>query len=74
MAPYREEYDELGSGPSARGPELFMVEERGNTWLVRQTFEDPAGDRDWGISAEVDLARSDELGEAAVTITAVGPA
>jgi hypothetical protein len=74
MAPYREEYDELGSGPSARGPELFMVEERGNTWVVRQTFEDPNGDRDWGISAEVDLARSDELGEAAVTILAVGPA
>ncbi|MDX6278532.1 MAG: hypothetical protein QOJ72_2660 [Nocardioidaceae bacterium] len=74
MAPYREEYDELGTGPSARGPELFMVEERGNTWVVRQTFEDPNGDRDWGISAEVDLARSDELGEAAVTILAVGPA
>ncbi|MCW2752537.1 MAG: hypothetical protein JWR83_3647, partial [Aeromicrobium sp.] len=51
MAPYREEYDELGTGPAARGPELFMVEERGDTWTVRQTFEDPEGDRDWGISA-----------------------
>jgi superfamily II DNA/RNA helicase len=74
MAPYREEYDELGTGPAARGPELFMVEERGDTWAVRQTFEDPAGDRDWGISAEVDLKASDEAGEAVVTVTAVGPA
>jgi superfamily II DNA/RNA helicase len=74
MAPYREEYDELGTGPAARGPDLFMVEERGDTWAVRQTFEDPAGDRDWGISAEVDLKASDEAGEAVVTVTAVGPA
>jgi superfamily II DNA/RNA helicase len=71
---YREEYDELGTGPAARGPELFMVKERGDTWAVRQTFEDPEGDRDWGISAEVDLKASDEAGEAVLRITAVGPA
>lgn len=70
---YREEYDELGSGPAARGPQLFMVEEREGTWTVRQTFEDPEGDRDWGISAEVDLEASDEAGEAVVRVTDVGP-
>ncbi|MBC7631412.1 RNA helicase [Aeromicrobium sp.] len=73
MAPYKEEYDELGTGPGARGPELFMVEEGPDTWTVRQTFQDPEGDRDWGISAEVDLAASDEAGEAVVRVTAVGP-
>ena len=31
-------------------------------WAVRQIFDDPAGDHDWGITAEVDLAESDELG------------
>jgi hypothetical protein len=73
MAAYREEYDELGTGPGSRGPELFMVEEGPKTWTVRQTFDDPEGDRDWGITAQVDLERSDEIGEAAVTVLEVGP-
>jgi len=73
MTAYDEEYEELGTGPEARGPDLFMIEEGQATWSVRQTFEDPAGDRDWGISAEVDLAASDEAGEAVVRVTAVGP-
>ena len=73
MAAYREEYDEIGTGPEARGPHLFMVTEGADTWTVRQTFADPDGDRDWGISATVDLAASDEAGEAVVTVTAVGP-
>ena len=71
---YREEYDELGSGPGARGPALFMVTEGPATWTVRQVFEDPDGDRDWGISAEVDLAASDEAGEPVVRVLDVGPA
>ncbi|MEO6606817.1 MAG: DUF3516 domain-containing protein [Aeromicrobium sp.] len=73
MAAYREEYDDIGTGPGSRGPELFMVEEGSNTWTVRQVFDDPVGDRDWGITAQVDLAESDEIGEAALTVLAVGP-
>jgi hypothetical protein len=42
-------------------------------WTVRQVFDDPAGDHDWGIEATVDLEASDELGAAAVQVTAVGP-
>jgi hypothetical protein len=42
-------------------------------WKVRQVFDDPEGDHDWGIDADVDLVASDELGAAAVTVTAVGP-
>jgi hypothetical protein len=38
---------------------------------VRQIFDDPAGDHDWGISAVVDLAASDEVGAAAVAVTEV---
>ncbi|MGH8893879.1 MAG: DUF3516 domain-containing protein, partial [Actinomycetes bacterium] len=34
-------------------------------------FDDPAGDHDWGIGAEVDLKASDESGEAVVHVTAV---
>ncbi|MDT7548097.1 MAG: hypothetical protein QOE84_491 [Actinomycetota bacterium] len=71
MEDYFDEYDELGSGPQARGPHLLMVEEAATRWSVRQIFDDPAGDHDWGISAVVDLAASDEAGTAVVTVTSV---
>jgi len=71
---YREEYDDLGTGAEARGPQLFLVEdETSRIWRVRQTFDDPAGDRDWGIWAEVDLDASDEAGEPVVRVLDVGP-
>jgi superfamily II RNA helicase len=70
---YFAEYDELGTGPDARGPALLIIDEQPGTWTVRQIFDDPAGDHDWGIAAEVDLAASDEAGVAVVTVTSVGP-
>jgi hypothetical protein len=71
LEPYFEEYAEIGAGPDARGPALLMIDEQPERWLVRQIFDDPAGDHDWGISAEVDLAASDEAGEAVVRVTSV---
>ncbi len=74
MDGYWEEYDELGTGPDARGPQLLHIEEvpQDGLWRVRQTFADPAGDHDWGLSAEVDLAASDEEGRAVLKVTDVG--
>ncbi|MGW1199294.1 DEAD/DEAH box helicase [Streptomyces sp. NPDC002536] len=74
MDAYWDEYEELGTGPDARGPKLLSIEERpeDGLWRVRQTFADPNGDHDWGISAEVDLAASDEEGRAVVRIMDVG--
>jgi hypothetical protein len=71
MAGYYGEHDELLTGPDARGPKLLLIEEDVARWRVRQIFDDPAGDHDWGISAEVDLAASDEEGAAVVQIRAV---
>ena len=75
MADYWDEYDDArhrrrrpaaaGAGPDRPG--------RPRPWRVRQIFDDPAGDRDWGISAEVDLAASDEDGEPVLTIPDLGP-
>ena len=45
---------------------------RPGSWRLRQILDDPAGDHDWAITAEVDLAASDEAGEAVVTIAGVG--
>jgi hypothetical protein len=71
---YFAEYDEIGTGPAARGPALLHIDAGPAVWKVRQVFDDPEGDHDWGITAEVDLAASDEIGAAAVTVLAVGPA
>ncbi|MFV2021348.1 DEAD/DEAH box helicase [Micromonospora sp. LOL_023] len=69
---YFAEHDEIGTGPDARGPALLMITQERERWLVRQTFADPAADHDWGISAEVDLAASDEAGAAVLRVTDVG--
>ena len=73
---YLDAHGELQTGPDARGPHLLLVdtapEGRPGVWAVRQIFDDPDGDRDWGIGADVDLAASDEAGEAVVRVTAVG--
>jgi superfamily II RNA helicase len=71
LAGYFAEYDAIGTGPDARGPHLLVVTEQPGKWVVRQVFDDPAGDHDWGISAEVDLAASDEAGTAVVRVLAV---
>jgi hypothetical protein len=66
---YYDEHDEIGTGPSARGPALLQIEEEKELWRVRQVIEDPAGHGDWAISAEVDLAASDEEGHAVLHVT-----
>ena len=69
---YYDAHDDIGTGPDARGPAMLIIEEGKTAWTVRQIFDDPAGDHDWGISATVDLAASDTEGTAVVHITDVG--
>lgn len=68
---YFDDHDDIGTGPAARGPGLLIITEEPGVWKVRQIFDDPAADHDWGISAEVDLAASDETGTAVVRVTDV---
>lgn len=73
LAPYFAEYGEIGTGPDARGPRLFQVEQRPGFWHVRQVLDDPADDHGWSVDAIVDLAESDAAGEVVfdeVTVTA----
>jgi superfamily II RNA helicase len=72
IEPYFEAFDAIGTSGNARGPALLIITEEPGRWDVRQIFDDPAGDHDWGISAEVDLEESDETGTAAIRITEVG--
>jgi superfamily II RNA helicase len=73
LEPYFAEHGEIGMGPDARGPQLLTITEEAGRWQVRQVLDDPAGDHDWAILAEVDLAASDEEGTAVVWVTAVEP-
>ncbi len=71
---YYDEHDEIRTGGPARSPRLCVIDEteaaRG-AWRVEQTIDDPAGDHDWRIRAEVDLAASVEAGSAVVRVSEV---
>ncbi|MDO8145498.1 MULTISPECIES: RNA helicase [unclassified Isoptericola] len=43
-----------------------------DTWWVRQILDDANGDRDWAITALVDLPASDEAGRPVLEVLAVG--
>jgi superfamily II RNA helicase len=69
---YFDAHDEIGTGADARGPAMLIIDEGKAAWTVRQIFDDPSQDHDWGISATVDLAASDEAGAAVIHVTDVG--
>ncbi|AEI12868.1 DEAD/DEAH box helicase [Cellulomonas gilvus] len=73
LDPFYDDHDEVLTGAPARGPALFQVTTSPTTWRVRQLLDDPEGDHDWRIDAVVDLAASDETGEVALRVVAVGP-
>lgn len=68
---YFAEHDDILTGPDARSSKLLLLTEGASQWTARQIIDDPSGDHDWGISATIDLAASDEAGEAVVTVTGV---
>ncbi|WP_222706578.1 DEAD/DEAH box helicase [Lacisediminihabitans profunda] len=72
MDAYFDAHNALGTGPDARSSAMLIVEEGAETWTVRQIFDDPAGDHDWGISATIDIAESNAAGLAVVRVTAIG--
>ena len=61
---YFDEYDDIDSGPEARGPEFFRLGDTDSrAWSVRQIIKDPAGDHAYQFVATVDLDASDDAGE-----------
>ncbi|MEE6165752.1 MULTISPECIES: DEAD/DEAH box helicase [unclassified Mycolicibacterium] len=69
---YFAEHSDLGTGPDARGPAMLIFDRQPSMWRVRQIFDDPAGDRDWGFDVEVDLEESDEAGTAVLRLVDAG--
>lgn len=71
---YFDEHDAIGTGGAARSSAYVDIDESAaadGVWRVEQTIDDPAGDHDWRIRAEVDLAASEEEGTAIVRVTEV---
>ena len=71
LTDYYAEHDEIGTGPDARGPARLIIDQQPDRWVVRQIFDDPAGDHDWVMTAVVDLDASDEAGVSVVSVTSV---
>lgn len=68
LAAYFAEHDVIGDGSTARGPAYLQIQEGKETWEVRQVIEDPAGDHDWGIDAQLPIAACDDAGTAVVVV------
>jgi hypothetical protein len=69
---YFAEHDEIGTGPDARSAALVLIDDaEPGMWRVRQILDDPAGDHDWGIRAEVDLVASADEGLAVLNVLAL---
>ncbi|WP_172135097.1 RNA helicase [Adlercreutzia sp. ZJ473] len=64
---YYETHDEVLTDADARSAAFLAVDESDEkslcVWHVHQTFSDEAGDRDFGIMADVDLDATQEQGE-----------
>ena len=69
---YFDEHDEMLTGGPARSPRLVTVDESdaaaSGVWSVEQTIDDPAGDHDWGIDAQLPIAACDDAGTAVVVV------
>jgi superfamily II RNA helicase len=71
---YSAEHGEVGIGPDARGPGMFVLgEAEGGRRSAVQILDDPDGDHDWRITATVDLEASDAAGEPVLTTLALAP-
>ncbi len=69
LGDYYDDHDSIATDQGARSPALLQVEKTPDAWLLRQVVVDPDDDKDWAIVARVDLAASDDVGAAVLTVT-----
>lgn len=72
MDDFFDDHEDIYTDADARSPKLFEldddVSEHPGVWKVRQVLADSDNDHDWAITAEIDLAASDEEGSPVVRI------
>lgn len=68
LTPYYAEHTGIGTGPDARGPGLFQLDEQpqpaagGRRWRARQVLDDPEGYHEWALVFDIDIDASDAAG------------
>lgn len=72
LADYYAEYADIGIDAAARARELTHIVPSAEIWSARQILDDPQGNHDWAITAEIDVVESDETGEPVLRIVSVG--
>jgi len=69
LGDYWDDHETINTGADARNPRLLTIDRGQVPWQIRQVIDDPAGDHDWVITAEVDPEASDREERLALTIT-----
>jgi Domain of unknown function (DUF3516) len=72
MDGYWTEHASIGTDADARSGRWFDLVETPDRWRIRQQLPDPAGDGDWSLIAEVDLAHAQAEGAPTLELVAVG--
>ena len=72
LGEYYDVHDSIATDQTARSPAHLQIHKAAGRWRLRQVVVDPAGDLDWGITAEVDLLASDESGAPVLTVLSFG--
>ena len=62
------EKDRKEHGTVERGLHRRQIAKEAGLWVVGQGLDYAGGGSDWGITAAIDLAASDEAGEAVLTV------
>jgi len=73
LAPYWDEHDAVGIDATARGAQLFRLDEAALPWSASQVLADPAGHHDWAIRARVRPDASDEESRAVLDLVGIDP-
>jgi superfamily II RNA helicase len=73
LAPYWDEHDAIGIGPTARAAALFRIDETQSPWTATQVLDDPAGHHDWTLRCHLDPDASDEEGRAVLVLEDISP-
>src|SRR5699024_12571432 len=69
MDEYYDAYDDVGIDGPARSPQLLQITEESRIWRIRQVHEDPDGNHDCAIEADLDVEATDETGEPVLALT-----
>jgi hypothetical protein len=72
LEPYYADHTQIRVDAAARAPSHLKIESKEGRWELRQTLLDEAGDDDWLLEVDVDLALSREQGEPVLRLKRLG--